>query len=68
VGATVAHGEIRLRDGEHTGARPGRRLRGPLARLRGTAARSGRQGQRHALAKHGSPGLSLEVALARSRD
>jgi N-acyl-D-aspartate/D-glutamate deacylase len=30
--ATVVGGEIVLRDGEETGARPGRLLRGPLAR------------------------------------
>ena len=30
--ATVVGGEIVLRDGEHTGALPGRLIRGPLAR------------------------------------
>ena len=29
---TVVNGEILLRDGKHTGALPGRLLRGPLAR------------------------------------
>src|SRR5438552_9325867 len=32
VAATVVHGEVLLRDGKHTGALPGRLLRGPLAR------------------------------------
>jgi N-acyl-D-amino-acid deacylase len=32
VAATVVNGEILLRDGKHTGALPGRLLRGPLAR------------------------------------
>jgi N-acyl-D-amino-acid deacylase len=32
--ATVVNGEILLRDGKHTGALPGRLLRGPLARRR----------------------------------
>jgi N-acyl-D-aspartate/D-glutamate deacylase len=30
--ATVVNGETVLRDGKHTGALPGRLLRGPLAR------------------------------------
>jgi len=29
--ATIVNGEVLLRDGEHTGALPGRLLRGPLA-------------------------------------
>ncbi len=32
IAATVVNGEVLLRDGEHTGALPGRLLRGPLAR------------------------------------
>jgi N-acyl-D-aspartate/D-glutamate deacylase len=32
VSATVVNGEVLLRDGKHTGALPGRLLRGPLAR------------------------------------
>jgi N-acyl-D-aspartate/D-glutamate deacylase len=32
VAATVVNGEVLLRDGRHTGALPGRLLRGPLAR------------------------------------
>jgi len=32
IAATVVHGEVLLRDGKHTGALPGRLLRGPLAR------------------------------------
>ena len=32
IAATVVNGEVLLRDGEHTGAYPGRLLRGPLAR------------------------------------
>ncbi len=32
ISATVVNGEIVLRDGKHTGALPGRLLRGPLAR------------------------------------
>jgi N-acyl-D-amino-acid deacylase len=32
MAATVVNGEILLRDGKHTGALPGRLLRGPLAR------------------------------------
>ena len=32
IAATVVNGEILLRDGQHTGALPGRLLRGPLAR------------------------------------
>jgi len=32
ISATVVNGEILLRDGKHTGALPGRLLRGPLAR------------------------------------
>jgi N-acyl-D-aspartate/D-glutamate deacylase len=32
IAATVVNGEILLRDGKHTGAHPGRLLRGPLAR------------------------------------
>jgi N-acyl-D-amino-acid deacylase len=31
ISATVVNGEILLRDGKHTGALPGRLLRGPLA-------------------------------------
>jgi N-acyl-D-aspartate/D-glutamate deacylase len=31
IKATVVNGEILMRDGEHTGALPGRLLRGPLA-------------------------------------
>jgi len=34
VAATVVNGEILLRDGKPTGARPGQLLRGPLARRR----------------------------------
>ena len=30
--ATVVNGEVLLREGKHTGALPGRLLRGPLAR------------------------------------
>ena len=30
--ASIVNGEVVLRDGEHTGAFPGRLLRGPLAR------------------------------------
>jgi N-acyl-D-amino-acid deacylase len=33
VAATVVNGEILLRDGKHTGAFPGKLLRGPLARV-----------------------------------
>ncbi len=33
IAATVVNGEILLRDGKHTGALPGRLLRGPLARV-----------------------------------
>ena len=33
VAATVVNGEILLRDGKHTGALPGKLLRGPLARV-----------------------------------
>src|SRR6266404_3522985 len=32
IAATVVNGEILLRDGKHTGAHPGKLLRGPLAR------------------------------------
>jgi N-acyl-D-aspartate/D-glutamate deacylase len=32
VAATVVNGEVLLRDGKHTGALPGRLLRGPLGR------------------------------------
>jgi len=32
IAATVVNGEILLRDGKHTGALPGKLLRGPLAR------------------------------------
>jgi N-acyl-D-amino-acid deacylase len=32
VAATVVNGRILLKDGQHTGALPGRLLRGPLAR------------------------------------
>jgi N-acyl-D-amino-acid deacylase len=32
ISATVVNGEVLLRDGKHTGALPGRLLRGPLAR------------------------------------
>ena len=32
IAATVVNGEIVLRDGKHTGALPGRLLRGPCAR------------------------------------
>jgi N-acyl-D-aspartate/D-glutamate deacylase len=32
IAATVVNGEVLLRDGKHTGALPGRLLRGPLAR------------------------------------
>ena len=32
IAATVVNGEIVLRDGKHTGALPGRLLRGPYAR------------------------------------
>jgi len=35
LAATVVNGEVLLRDGKHTGALPGRLLRGPLARRRG---------------------------------
>jgi N-acyl-D-aspartate/D-glutamate deacylase len=31
IAATVVNGEVLMRDGEHTGALPGRLLRGPLA-------------------------------------
>ena len=31
IAATVVNGEVLLRDGKHTGALPGRLLRGPLA-------------------------------------
>jgi len=31
IAATVVNGEVLLRNGEHTGALPGRLLRGPLA-------------------------------------
>jgi N-acyl-D-amino-acid deacylase len=34
IAATVVNGEVLLRDGKHTGALPGRLLRGPLARPR----------------------------------
>jgi N-acyl-D-aspartate/D-glutamate deacylase len=34
VAATVVNGEVLLREGKHTGALPGRLLRGPLARRR----------------------------------
>ena len=33
IAATVVNGEILLRDGKHTGAHPGKLLRGPLARV-----------------------------------
>jgi N-acyl-D-amino-acid deacylase len=33
VAATVVNGEVLLRDGKHTGALPGKLLRGPLARV-----------------------------------
>ena len=33
IAATVVNGEILLRDGKHTGALPGKLLRGPLARV-----------------------------------
>ena len=33
IAATVVNGEVLLRDGKHTGALPGRLLRGPLARV-----------------------------------
>jgi N-acyl-D-aspartate/D-glutamate deacylase len=33
IAATVVNGEVLLRDGKHTGALPGRLLRGPLARM-----------------------------------
>jgi N-acyl-D-aspartate/D-glutamate deacylase len=32
IAATVVNGEVLLRDGKHTGALPGRLLRGPAAR------------------------------------
>jgi N-acyl-D-amino-acid deacylase len=32
IAATVVNGEVVLRDGKHTGALPGRLLRGPFAR------------------------------------
>ena len=32
IAATIVNGEVLLRDNEHTGAQPGRVLRGPLAR------------------------------------
>jgi N-acyl-D-aspartate/D-glutamate deacylase len=32
IAATVVNGEVLLRDGQHTGALPGKLLRGPLAR------------------------------------
>ena len=35
IAATVVNGEILLRDGKHTGALPGKLLRGPLARAGG---------------------------------
>jgi N-acyl-D-aspartate/D-glutamate deacylase len=34
----VVNGAVVLRDGEHTGALPGRLLRGPLARAAGPVA------------------------------
>ena len=34
IAATVVNGEVLLRDGKHTGALPGRLLRGPLAARR----------------------------------
>ena len=40
IAATVVAGQVLLRDGEHTGALPGRVLRGPLAR-RTAGARAG---------------------------
>jgi N-acyl-D-aspartate/D-glutamate deacylase len=36
IAATVVNGQVLLRDGKHTGALPGRLLRGPLAPLRRT--------------------------------
>ena len=39
IAATVVNGEILLRDGKHTGAHPGRLLRGPLARSADDRAR-----------------------------
>ena len=33
IAATVVNGEVVLRDGKHTGALPGRLLRGPLAQI-----------------------------------
>jgi N-acyl-D-aspartate/D-glutamate deacylase len=33
IGATVVNGEVVLRDGKHTGALPGKLLRGPLAQM-----------------------------------
>ena len=33
IAATVVNGQVLLRDGQHTGALPGRLLRGPLARV-----------------------------------
>ena len=33
VAATVVNGEVLLRDGKHTGALPGKLLRGPKARV-----------------------------------
>jgi N-acyl-D-aspartate/D-glutamate deacylase len=35
IAATVVNGQVLLRDGRHTGALPGRLLRGPLATTRG---------------------------------
>ena len=32
IAATIVNGEVLLRDGKHTGALPGRLLRGPLGR------------------------------------
>lgn len=32
IASTIVAGEVVMRDGEHTGALPGRLLRGPLAR------------------------------------
>ena len=43
VAATVVNGEVLLRNGKHTGALPGKLLRGPLGRAASGAGGTGRE-------------------------
>ncbi|HAD08376.1 MAG TPA: amidohydrolase, partial [Porticoccaceae bacterium] len=40
ISATIVNGVVLMRDGEHTGAYPGKLLRGPLAKSGATALAS----------------------------